>query len=58
VVALSPGAQTFARALAAALNAPEVRADRVAALQVRLANQPAEVDADALAAKLLGSMAQ
>ena len=58
VVALSPGAQTFARALAAALGAPEVRADRVAAIQARLANQPAEVDADALAAKLLGGTAQ
>ncbi len=58
VIALSPGAQTFARALAAALSTPEVRANRVAAIQARLANQPAEVDADALATKLLGGAAQ
>ena len=54
IIALSPGAQLFARALAAAQAAPEVRADRVAAIQAKLAQQPATVDADALATKLLG----
>ncbi len=55
VIALSPGAQLFARALAAAHATPQIRAERVAALQTRLANGAGEVDADALAAKLLGS---
>ena len=53
-IALSPGAQLFARALAAAQATPDVRADRVAAIQAKLAQQPASVDANALATKLLG----
>jgi flagellar biosynthesis anti-sigma factor FlgM len=54
VVALSPEAQAFARALAAAQVAPEVRADKVAAMQARIANRGTGIDADALATNLLG----
>jgi hypothetical protein len=55
VIALSPEAQLFARALAAAQATPDGRADHVAALQARMANRSADVNADALAAKLLGN---
>jgi hypothetical protein len=55
IIALSPEAQLFARALAAAQATPDGRADHVAALQARMANRSADVNADALAAKLLGN---
>jgi flagellar biosynthesis anti-sigma factor FlgM len=53
IIALSPGAQLFSRALAAAQATPEVRADRVAALQAKFAAGADPVNADALAAKML-----
>jgi negative regulator of flagellin synthesis FlgM len=55
-VSLSPGAQIFARALAAAQSTPEVRADRVAALRARIAQGGGEVDVNALAQKLMGTV--
>lgn len=58
IIALSPGAQIFARARVAASAAPEVRADRIAQVQAKLAQHGNEIDADALAAKLLGGSAQ
>jgi hypothetical protein len=54
VVALSPEAQAFARALAAAQATPDVRADKVAAAQARIANRGTGIHADALATTLLG----
>ena len=61
-VSLSPGAQIFARALAAAQSTPDVRADRVAALRARIAQGAGgsgaggEVDVNALAQKLMGTV--
>jgi hypothetical protein len=56
VIALSPGAQFFAQVLAAAQGASDVRADKMAAVQARLAANPdGGADMQALAAKLLGS---
>jgi len=56
IIALSPGAQFFAQVLAAAQGTPDARADKLAAVQARLAAAPnAEVDVQALAAKLLGN---
>jgi hypothetical protein len=56
VIALSPGAQFFAQVLSAAQDAPDVRADKLAAVQARLAANPdGTADVQALAAKLLGA---
>lgn len=54
VVALSPEAQAFARALAAAQAVPDVRGDKVAAIQARIANRGTDVNADTLATNLMG----
>ena len=58
VIALSPGAQFFAQVLSAAQGASDVRADKLAAVQARLAAPDASVDVQALAAKMLGSDVQ
>jgi flagellar biosynthesis anti-sigma factor FlgM len=55
-IKLSPQAQLFAQALAAAQATPDVRADRVAAARARLANGDGEGDVTALAGKLLGKV--
>ncbi len=55
-VTLSPGAQMFARALVAAKSTPDVRADRVAALRARIAQGDGEIDVNALAQKLMGTV--
>jgi len=52
-VSLSPVAQGFARALQTVSEQPEVRADRVAALQVQIANGTYHVDAEAIARRLV-----
>lgn len=54
VITLSPSAKLFAKALASAQFAPDVRADRVAAVRARLAQNPSSVDIESLAAKMLG----
>lgn len=58
VISLSPEAKLFAKALASAHGASDVRADRVAAVQARLAKNNSSVDVDALAAKMLGGAPQ
>ena len=56
IIALSPGAQLFSQVLAAAQGTPNVRADKLAAIQARLAAAPdAGTDVQALAAKMLGN---
>ena len=55
-IKLSPQAQLYAQALAAAQATPDVRADRVAAIQARLAGGDESVDVTALAGKLLGQV--
>ena len=52
-VSLSPVAQGFARALQAVTEQPEVREDRVAALQAQIANGTYQVDAGAIARRLV-----
>lgn len=59
IIALSPSAQFFAQVLSAAQGAPDVRADKLAAAQARMAQSPdTQVDVAALAAKLLAHGAQ
>ena len=55
-IKLSPQAQLFANALAAAQAAPDVRPDHVAAARARLANGTDSIDVTSLAGKLLGKV--
>lgn len=55
-IKLSPQAQRFAQALAAAQATPDVRADRVAAVRAKLASGDDGVDVTTLADKLLGKV--
>ncbi len=52
-VSLSPVAQDFARALQQVNEQPDVRSDRVAALQAQIADGTYRVDADAIARRLV-----
>ena len=53
IVALSPDAQIFSRALQAALSIPDVRLDRMAAARAHQANEPTSDDDQRLAAIML-----
>ncbi len=56
IIAFSPGAQFFAQVLSAAQGTPDVRADKLAAIQARLAAAPnGEVNVQTLATKMLGN---
>jgi negative regulator of flagellin synthesis FlgM len=54
-VAWSADSQIMAQGLEAARNAPDVRADRVAALKAQLADGSYKVDATKLADKMIGA---
>ncbi|MCL2002596.1 MAG: flagellar biosynthesis anti-sigma factor FlgM [Oscillospiraceae bacterium] len=55
-VELSGAARLFEKALSAAKDAPEVRMERVAAVSARVAAGTYQVDASAIAAKMLAGI--